>query len=381
MDKMSQSAVEFKGVSKDYGAGYVLHDFNLSIPHGKIITIIGPSGCGKTTILKMVNRLIEPNEGTVSIEGSDITGLNPVLLRRKIGYVIQQIGLFPHMTIEENISIVSRLKGEKKKQLRGRTDELLELIGLDPKAFRKRYPHELSGGQQQRIGVARALFSDPSIILMDEPFSALDPISRVQLQNELKKLNKQLKKTIIFVTHDIDEALKIADQIILLNKGQIVQYATPAEILEKPANEFVRQFFGEERFSSIQPIVYVDRMMVRSQFLFENTTLSEAVHVFQQEQMTEMIVTSQDRKVLGIISSDDIYRNLSNNLKLTVGELISGTIPQVFVQTPVLKVLSLIKDYNIIPVTDDQQRLLGVITRSDVIDSCHQQLMQRQVII
>lgn len=262
MKEVSQTAVEFKEVSKDYGSGSVLNNFTLSIPQGKIITIIGPSGCGKTTLLKMVNRLIEPDVGTIIIDGSDIKGLDPVQLRRNIGYVIQQIGLFPHMTIEENISIVSRLKGEKKKALTSRVEELLEVIGLEPKAYRNRYPHELSGGQQQRIGVARALFSNPSIILMDEPFSALDPISRIQLQNELKKLNKHLKKTIIFVTHDIDEALKIADQIILLHQGQVVQYATPAEILNHPANEFVRQFMGEERYQSIDSVGLGNRRRV-----------------------------------------------------------------------------------------------------------------------
>lgn len=259
---MSQTAVEFKEVSKEYGSGSVLNNFTLSIPQGKIITIIGPSGCGKTTLLKMVNRLIEPDVGSIIIDGSDIKGLDPVQLRRNIGYVIQQIGLFPHMTIEENISIVSRLKGEKKKALTSRVEDLLEVIGLEPKAYRNRYPHELSGGQQQRIGVARALFSNPSIILMDEPFSALDPISRIQLQKELKKLNKQLKKTIIFVTHDIDEALKIADQIILLHQGQVVQYATPAEILNNPANEFVRQFMGEERYQSIDSVGLGNRRRV-----------------------------------------------------------------------------------------------------------------------
>jgi osmoprotectant transport system ATP-binding protein len=262
MKEVSQTAVEIKKVSKDYGSGTVLNNFSLSIPQGKIITIIGPSGCGKTTLLKMVNRLIEPDEGSIIVDGSDIKELDPVQLRRNIGYVIQQIGLFPHMTIEENISIVSRLKGEKKKALTSRVEELLELIGLEPKAFRHRYPHELSGGQQQRIGVARALFSNPSIILMDEPFSALDPISRVQLQNELKKLNKQLKKTIIFVTHDIEEALKIADHIILLHQGQVVQYATPAEILNHPANDFVRQFIGEERYQSIDSVGVASRRRV-----------------------------------------------------------------------------------------------------------------------
>lgn len=243
------AAVEFKQVSKNYGTGYVLQNFDLIIQSGKIVTIIGPSGCGKTTLLKMINRLIEPEDGTVLVEGKNVSSLDPVELRRDIGYVIQQIGLFPHMTIEQNISIVPRLKGEKKKELLARTEELLQLIGLSPEQFRSRYPHELSGGQQQRIGVARALAANPSIILMDEPFSALDPISRIQLQKELINLNERVKKTIVFVTHDIDEALKIADQIVLLKDGQIIQTGSPAELLDKPANDFVREFLGVERFN------------------------------------------------------------------------------------------------------------------------------------
>lgn len=377
---MSRAAVEFKDVSKDYGSGYVLKNFNLAIPHGKIVTMIGPSGCGKTTILKMINRLIEPDEGTIEIDGKDIADLDPVLLRRQIGYVIQQIGLFPHMTIEENISIVARLKGEKKKHLTRRTEELLELIGLDPETFRKRYPHELSGGQQQRVGVARALFSDPSIILMDEPFSALDPISRVQLQNELKKLNQQLKKTIIFVTHDIDEGLKIADQMILLNKGKIVQYATPTEILKNPANDFARQFIGEERFQPIHA-TKVDHIMVSSRYLLDNLPLEEAAKILQKEQKTEMIVTSKDLTLLGVIRVDDINRHISTNPKLTVGELMTTDIPNVSASAPVFEVLSLIKNYSIVPVTDDQHRFLGVVTRSDVIDSYQKHLAQERVII
>jgi osmoprotectant transport system ATP-binding protein len=245
---MSEIVLEFKQVSKSYGSGLVLDDFNFKVQKEKIVTIIGPSGCGKTTILKLINRLIEPEKGTILLDGNDISKLNPVELRRNIGYVIQQIGLFPHMTIEENISIVPRLKGDDKKKLIQRSKELLELIGLDSALFQKRYPHELSGGQQQRIGVARALAANPSIILMDEPFSALDPISRVQLQKELIKLNEQVKKTIVFVTHDIDEALKIADQIVLLKDGEIVQASSPIELINKPVNEFVREFIGRERF-------------------------------------------------------------------------------------------------------------------------------------
>ncbi|GGH19711.1 hypothetical protein GCM10008013_16580 [Paenibacillus segetis] len=243
------AAVEFKQVTKNYGSGNVLQNFDLIIPGGKIITIIGPSGCGKTTLLKMINRLIEPEHGTVLVEGRSVSSLDSVALRRNIGYVIQQIGLFPHMTIEQNISIVPRLKGEKKKELVARTEELLQLIGLNPEQYRSRYPHELSGGQQQRIGVARALAANPSIILMDEPFSALDPISRIQLQKELINLNERVKKTIVFVTHDIDEALKIADLVVLLKDGEIIQTGSPSDLLDQPANDFVREFLGAERFA------------------------------------------------------------------------------------------------------------------------------------
>jgi osmoprotectant transport system ATP-binding protein len=246
---MSQPAVEFRNVSKNYGQGYVLEQFNLVIPREKIVTIIGPSGCGKTTLLKLINRLIEPEAGNVLVNGQNVGHMDPVELRRNIGYVIQQIGLFPHMTVEQNISIVLRLKGESKQKLAMRAVELLNLVGLEPESYRKRYPHELSGGQQQRIGVARALAANPSIILMDEPFSALDPISRVQLQKELIKLNEKVRKTIVFVTHDIDEALKIADVVVILKEGVVVQQGSPSEIIKNPANAFVREFLGPERFS------------------------------------------------------------------------------------------------------------------------------------
>jgi ABC-type proline/glycine betaine transport systems, ATPase components len=256
---MSEAAVEFRNVKKDYGAGAVLDDFSLKVPRGQIVTIIGPSGCGKTTLLKMINRLVEPDEGSVWVEGRNIGTVDPVGLRRNIGYVIQQIGLFPHMTIEENIAVVPKLKGEDKAKRLRRAAELLTLIGLDPETYRKRYPHELSGGQQQRVGVARALASDPSIILMDEPFSALDPISRVQLQRELIKLNEQLKKTVVFVTHDIDEALKIADQIILLKDGKLVQSGSPEELLSSPKDDFVVEFIGPERFQPSPSSVFIGR--------------------------------------------------------------------------------------------------------------------------
>jgi len=378
---MNHAAVEFKGVRKSYGSGDVLKDFSLSIPQGKIITIIGPSGCGKTTLLKMINRLIEPDEGRVIIEGREIDGMDPVHLRRNIGYVIQQIGLFPHMTIEENISIVSRLKGEPIKKLKNRTDELLKLIGLNPDQYRKRYPHELSGGQQQRVGVARALASDPSIILMDEPFSALDPISRVQLQKELIKLNQQLKKTIIFITHDIDEALKIADQIILLNEGKIVQKASPKELLKYPENEFVRTFVGPERFHSVQTENTVNSFMVGINSIPFNMRIAEAMKVLQREQKEELIITNDSQEYLGVIHINKVSEYLKENGKLSVSEIMETNTPHIFEHTSISEVLFFIKHHSILPVINDERKLQGIVTRSDIIDSLNKTLYKEEISI
>lgn len=232
--------IEFKNVYKSYDGGKeVLKDINLECEKGKITVFIGPSGCGKTTTMKLINRLIDPTKGKIMIDGEDISEINAVELRRKIGYVIQHIGLFPHLTIAENVSVVPQLLKWDKGKTEARVDELLDMVGLEPQTFRNRYPNELSGGQQQRIGVIRAMAAEPSIILMDEPFSALDPISREQLQEELIRLQKEIQKSIVFVTHDMDEALKIADKIVLMKDGMVVQQGSPEEVLRHPANEFV----------------------------------------------------------------------------------------------------------------------------------------------
>jgi len=213
---------------------------NMEIPAGEIVVLVGPSGCGKTTTMRMINRLIEPTSGTITIGGEDVTGLDDVQLRRKIGYVIQQIGLIPHLSIAQNIALVPKLLKWDKKRITERVDEMLTVVGLDPKQYRSRYPRQLSGGQQQRVGVARALAADPPIMLMDEPFGAVDPITRSRLQDEFLSLQQTLRKTIVFVTHDFDEALKIGDRIAVLREGsQIAQYDTPEAILADPADDFV----------------------------------------------------------------------------------------------------------------------------------------------
>jgi osmoprotectant transport system ATP-binding protein len=218
---------------------------SMHIPAGKVVVLVGPSGCGKTTTMKMVNRLIEPTEGKILLDGDNIIERDPDELRRHIGYVIQAGGLFPHMTVADNVGLVPGLLGWDKKRKNDRVDELLDLVGLEPGEFRKRYPRELSGGQQQRVGVARALAADPPVLLMDEPFGAVDPITRARLQDELIRLQEELRKTIVFVTHDFDEAVKLGDRIAVLATGsRIVQYDTPAEILTNPADDYVSEFVG-----------------------------------------------------------------------------------------------------------------------------------------
>ncbi|WP_172370664.1 ATP-binding cassette domain-containing protein [Sporosarcina jiandibaonis] len=242
--------IRFDNVTKVFPDGTkALNGVTVTIPTHKLTAIIGPSGCGKTTLMRMINRLELPTSGEIFIDEQAVSERDEVELRRSIGYVIQRIGLIPHMTIEENIAIVPEMLGWDESRITARVDELLELVDLDSKTYRSRYPFELSGGQQQRVGVSRALASDPNIILMDEPFSALDPISREQLQVELRKLQKKIKKTIVFVTHDMDEALEIADEIIIMREGQIEQMATPDELIEHQATDFVRDFIGQDRIA------------------------------------------------------------------------------------------------------------------------------------
>ncbi len=242
--------IEFKGVSKTYpgSARPVVDDLSFEVLDGEICVLVGPSGCGKTTSMRMINRLIEPSSGQILIDGEPNTAMSGTKLRRKIGYAIQQIGLFPHRSIADNIATVPQLLDWDKSRIKSRVEELLELVGLDPAVYRDRYPAELSGGQQQRVGVARALAADPPIMLMDEPFGAVDPINRSRLQDEFLRIQEEIRKTIVFVTHDIDEAIKMGDRIAILKEGGILaQYDTPEQILTNPASDFVTSFVGADR--------------------------------------------------------------------------------------------------------------------------------------
>ncbi|MDQ9011985.1 ABC transporter ATP-binding protein [Acinetobacter gerneri] len=239
--------IHLKNIVKQYGNTSALKQINLEIRNGELVTLIGPSGCGKSTLLRVINRMIEPTSGEILIHGENALNLDPVKLRRSIGYVIQNAGLFPHLTVEKNVEIVTELLGWDKAKRKQRAQELLHVVGLAPEKFAHRYPKELSGGQQQRVGIARALAADPAILLMDEPFSAVDPITREQLQAGLLAIQTQVKKTIVFVTHDIHEAVRLGDKVALMQEGEIVQFDTPDQILKSPKNDFVAQFLGQER--------------------------------------------------------------------------------------------------------------------------------------
>jgi osmoprotectant transport system ATP-binding protein len=236
-------------VTKRYtdGGPASVDDLSLVVPEGTTVALIGPSGCGKTTTMRMINRLIDTTEGKIIVNGEDVTRVDPVELRRHIGYVIQQVGLFPHMTIAQNIAAVPKLLGWDERRIKARTEEMLDLVGLDAAEMLKRYPRQLSGGQRQRIGVARALAADPPVLLMDEPFGAIDPIARARLQAEFRQILQRVRKTVVLVTHDLDEAIRLGDRIAIMKSGKIVQYDTPDAILSKPIDQFVEDFVGIDR--------------------------------------------------------------------------------------------------------------------------------------
>nr|WP_223703578.1 ABC transporter ATP-binding protein [Sutcliffiella deserti] len=315
--------ITFNNVTKTYDDGTTAVDnVSFTVKEGKLVALIGPSGCGKTTTMKMINKLIPLSSGTITINGNDISNENAVELRRNIGYVIQRIGLLPHMTIEENVSLVPKLKGWKKKDYEKKVDELLEMVGLDPNVYKKRYPLELSGGQQQRIGVIRALAGEPPIILMDEPFSALDPISREQLQDELKLMQKNIHKTIVFVTHDMDEALKIADEIVVMKDGKVEQIASPTELVQSPANEFVRSFIGEERVKQITNIQEVQAESIMNTYppdgpadqlpvISYRASLQDIARMMLLQNAEAIIIADEEGNPIGYIEKNHLLKELA----------------------------------------------------------------------
>ncbi|MEH7883861.1 betaine/proline/choline family ABC transporter ATP-binding protein [Bacillus sp. JJ1609] len=362
--------IRLNNISKKYNDGFqALKNINLELEAGKIHAIIGPSGCGKSTTMKLINRLITPTEGEVVINDVDVTAINPVQLRRKIGYVIQNIGLFPHMSIADNVAVVPRLLKWDESKTQAKVDELLSKVQLAPETFRNRKPGELSGGQQQRVGVIRALAAEPEIILMDEPFSALDPISREQLQNELVNIQEELKKTIVFVTHDMDEAIKIADNIVLMKDGEVVQVGTPDSILRHPANDFVKEFIGKDRLKEDREIPTVNEVMNENPATaFPERGLAAALKLMEQRKVDSLIVVDHQRRLLGYAPILNVLGQYRDETK-TLGDVMQPFGYTVLPDSPFTVALEYMSKHNLpyVPVVNEDQKFMGIITRGSMV--------------
>ncbi|MFC3341866.1 ABC transporter ATP-binding protein [Paenibacillus abyssi] len=363
--------IRFDRVRKVYEDGFVaLKNIDIEFKEGELTVLIGPSGCGKSTLMKLINRLNKPSQGRVLIREKDISNIDPVELRRSIGYVIQNIGLFPHMTIASNVAVVPRLLKWDKARIDKRVDELLRLVNLEPDTYRNRYPSELSGGQQQRIGIIRALAANPDIILLDEPFSALDPITREQLQDELVRLQQELKQTIVFVTHDMDEALKIADTIVLMKDGDIVQTGRPERILRHPANEFVKSFIGEKRLQTetADELYTVDEVMTENTVTaYPTRGLAEAIKLMEKRKVDSLIVVDRNHTLLGYAS---IFRVLDRfrEENATLSDVMIPFEHVVESGTPITAAITLMNEHALpyVPVIRGA-RFAGLITKGSIV--------------
>ena len=363
--------IQFEHVSKSYGKTPVLKDLNFTIPDGQFVVLIGPSGCGKTTTMKMINRLLEPDSGTIRIDGQDIHSQDKVELRRHIGYVIQQIGLFPNMTVAQNICVVPRLLKYDKQKQDSIVREMLKMVNMEQ--YADKYPSELSGGQQQRIGVLRALAASPPIVLMDEPFSALDPLTRESLQDEVKNLQQKLNKTIVFVSHDMSEALKLADIIIFMAAGEIVQMASPEEMLEHPANDLVRTFMGKHTPdtapSKVESFMRTNVFSVR-----KDRGVLECAERMARGSVDTLLVTDEQNRYLGTISIGDI-RHWGRELT-SIEPLIRQTARTVRVGDEAKESFDYLLDSgaNYVVVLNADDTIAGIVTKTSVARSVAENL-------
>ena len=362
--------IEFQHVSKIYKGGKVaVEDVNLSFEKGEFICFIGTSGSGKTTSMRMINRMTEPTKGKILIDGQDIQKLNAVELRRKIGYVIQSIGLMPHMTIRENITLVQKLLKVDQQKQQTTAEKMIDLVEL-PREMLDRYPSELSGGQQQRIGVVRALAADQDIILMDEPFGALDPITRDSLQDLVKDLQERLGKTIVFVTHDMDEALKLANRIAIMSEGKVVQFDTPENILRNPANKFVEDLIGEDRLLQAKPdkTQVKDVMLNTAITITTEKSLQEALRLMREKRVDTLLVTDNQGILKGFIDIESINKN--RGLLSSVGDVLQTEVFYVKENALLRNTLQRILKQGLkyVPVVDDQKRVVGILTRASLVD-------------
>ncbi len=366
--------INLKKIIKTYDQKtFVVNELDLEINKGELVVLVGESGCGKTTTMKMINRLIEPSGGDIFIDGKNINMFNKNELRRNIGYVIQNIGLMPHLTIEKNIATVPLLCNKDKVKTKKRVQELLDLIELPHEQYGHRYPRELSGGQMQRIGVARALANDPDIILMDEPFSALDPITREQLQNELLKLQVELHKTIVFVTHDIDEALKLGDRIAVMANGKILQYDTPENILKKPTNSYVEAFVGSDRLWKTPDMLRAeDIMSTQIVKIGSDRTVLHARELMKQHNTGVLLVVDKlsdtNSKVLGIIGSNRLRGITDLNIKIK--DIMKTDIIKIPRDMSLTEVLNIRRSHDIhySLVTNENGNAAGIITNTSIVN-------------
>ncbi|WP_349420988.1 betaine/proline/choline family ABC transporter ATP-binding protein [Staphylococcus felis] len=362
--------LSIKNLTKVYEGGKkAVDNMNIDIESGEFVAFIGTSGSGKTTALRMINRMIEATEGEIVIDGKNVRHMNPVELRRSIGYVIQQIGLMPHMTVKENIVLVPKLlkwSQEKKDQ---KAKELIQLADL-PESYLDQYPSQLSGGQQQRIGVVRALAAEQDIILMDEPFGALDPITRDTLQDLVKKLQKQLGKTFIFVTHDMDEAIKLADKICIMSNGRVIQYDTPDNILRHPANDFVRDFIGQNRLIQDRPnIRTVEDAMIKPVTVNIDHSLNDAVAIMRDRRVDTIFVIDHHDQLLGYLDIEDINQGLRSRQLLI--DTMQRDIYTVRIDSKLQDSVRTILKRNVrnVPVVaSDNKTLVGLVTRANLVD-------------
>ncbi|NMS90840.1 betaine/proline/choline family ABC transporter ATP-binding protein [Clostridioides difficile] len=373
--------IEIRNVTKKIGNNVILDDISLVVETGTLVVLIGSSGCGKTTTLKLINKLIKPTSGEIYINGKPISQENEIELRRKIGYVIQNTGLFPHLTIKENIELIPRLKKEKSiEEIEKRTLQLLEMVGLNSDDFLNKYPSELSGGQQQRIGVARAIATDAEIILMDEPFSALDPITRTSLQEQLFSLQDELKKTIIFVTHDMDEALKIADKICIMKDGRIAQYDTPENILRKPANDFVKDFIGEDRVWDNPEYIKARDIMIKNPIAVTSTrTVTQGIEIMRTSKVDSLLIIDRAKTLKGIVTVKDMKD--INDKSILLADIMSKEPLHVNEGDNLVEILNVMNRNSVgyIPVISDENKLVGLITRSSLLSVLSEQFLEMEV--
>jgi osmoprotectant transport system ATP-binding protein len=372
--------IEFRNVSKLSGNKAIINNMDLKIEKGELVTLIGPSGCGKTTTLKMINKLIKPSSGDILIDNKNIESEDTIKLRRNMGYVIQQTGLLPHLTVKENIELIPSLEKLQREKISNRTRELLKMVGMEPDEYMNKYPNELSGGQQQRVGIARAFAMDPEVILMDEPFSALDPVTRNQLQDEVFNIQQHIKKTIVFVTHDMNEALKLADRICIIENGSVVQFDTPENILKNPANDFVKHFMGKNRIWNQPEFIKVKDIMIKNPVTSSGErTLLQAISIMKANHVDSLLIVDNKNTLNGIIALKEISNSFDNNMK--VKYIMNRKLIKAYEEDSIVDVIEKIEKENVsyIPITDNKSKLVGLITKSSLLSVLSAQLLSKEV--